>query len=87
MTAALTALAIVIPAMVYFALRPRRSVRGAQVRSAIIILASAVQLGGAVYFQSVGDNRPFGVFMLGGVASAILAGSVLLQNRQLHDPR
>jgi len=39
MTAALTALAIVIPAMVCLALRPRRSVRGVQVRSALIFLA------------------------------------------------
>jgi hypothetical protein len=81
MTAALTALAIVVPLAIFLGLHPRRSIRSAQWRSAIMLVASAAQLGGAVYFQSVGDTRLFLLFLVCGVVSGINAVSILLRNR------
>jgi hypothetical protein len=81
MTAALTALAFVVPLAIFWGLRPRRSIRSARLRSALMFVASAAQLGGAVYFQSVGDTRLFLLFLVCGVVSAISAASILLRNR------
>lgn len=53
----LTALAFAVPFGVYMALRPWRLPRGAQVRSALVMLAAAVVFGAAINADSSAGSR------------------------------
>ncbi|BBZ05339.1 hypothetical protein MCHIJ_47760 [Mycolicibacterium chitae] len=78
-TAVLYGLAFTIPAIIYFAMEPRKSTREAQIRSAITLFAVAVFWAAAVYDYSQGRARV--LLLVCSLVLMIAAGLILRKGR------
>ncbi|CAJ1584411.1 hypothetical protein [[Mycobacterium] wendilense] len=79
-TAVLYGAAFVVPAVIYFAMEPRKSTREAQIRAAAILFGVAVFWGSAVFSYSQGSTEV--VILVCSVFMVLAAGLILVKGRQ-----
>ena len=82
-TAVLTVLAFIVPAAVYLLLRPKRSSRGAQWRSALFLLVAAINFGALINTHPVGGKLVLQLVL--GIGFFIGGAIELMRNRTALD--
>jgi predicted phage tail protein len=79
-TVVLTALAFIIPLGIYLALKPKKSSRRAQVRTALLLAVAALFLAASVNSYSKGVM--FVVPLVSGITLVVGGVSIMLKNRR-----